>query len=41
MKITHKPILLVEDNQVDVMTVMRALKVTHVSNPMRTISEVQ
>ena len=33
MKITSKPILLVEDDQVDVMTVMRALKEIHVTNP--------
>ena len=32
MKITNKPILLVEDDQVDVMTVMRALKEIHVTN---------
>jgi CheY-like chemotaxis protein len=34
MKITNKPILLVEDDQVDVMTVMRALKEIHVTNPV-------
>ncbi|MCR4304764.1 MAG: response regulator [Gallionella sp.] len=34
MKITSKPILLVEDDQVDVMTVMRALKEIHVTNPV-------
>ena len=34
MKITNKPILLVEDDQVDVMTVKRALKEIHVTNPM-------
>src|SRR5512146_1640558 len=34
MKITDKPILLVEDDQVDVMTVMRALKETKVANPV-------
>jgi CheY-like chemotaxis protein len=32
MKITNKPILLVEDDQVDVMTVKRALKEIHVTN---------
>lgn len=32
MKITSKPILLVEDDQVDVMTVKRALKEIHVIN---------
>ena len=34
MKITNKPILLVEDDQVDVMTVKRALKEIHVANPV-------
>ena len=34
MKITDKPILLVEDDQVDVMTVKRALKELHVTNPV-------
>jgi len=34
MKITDKPILLVEDDHVDVMTVMRALKEIHVTNPV-------
>ena len=34
MKITNAPILLVEDDQVDVMTVKRALKEIHVTNPM-------
>ena len=34
MKITNKPILLVEDDQVDVMTVKRALKEIHVTNPV-------
>lgn len=34
MKITNKPILLVEDDQVDTMTVKRALKEIHVSNPL-------
>ncbi|SEO23998.1 Response regulator receiver domain-containing protein [Nitrosospira multiformis] len=32
MKVTNKPILLVEDDQVDTMTVMRALKEIHVTN---------
>jgi len=36
MKITNKPILLVEDDQVDVMTVTRALKEIHVTNPLIT-----
>ena len=34
MKITNTPILLVEDDQVDVMTVKRALKEIHVTNPL-------
>ena len=34
MKITDKPILLVEDDQVDVMTVKRALKEIRVNNPI-------
>lgn len=34
MKITDKPILLVEDDQVDVMTVKRALKEVKVTNPV-------
>lgn len=34
MKITNKPILLVEDDQVDTMTVKRALKEIHVTNPL-------
>ena len=34
MKISNKPILLVEDDQVDVMTVKRALKEIHVTNPV-------
>ena len=34
MKITNAPILLVEDDQVDIMTVMRALKEIHVTNPV-------
>ncbi len=34
MKISDKPILLVEDDQVDVMTVQRALKEIKVTNPV-------
>ena len=34
MKITNRPILLVEDDQVDTMTVIRALKEIHVTNPL-------
>ena len=34
MKITDKPILLVEDDQVDTMTVTRALKEIHVTNKL-------
>lgn len=34
MKISSKPILLVEDDQVDAMTVKRALKELHVTNPL-------
>lgn len=34
MKITNKPILLVEDDQVDAMTVKRALKELKVTNPL-------
>lgn len=34
MKITNTPILLVEDDQVDIMTVMRAMKEIHVTNPV-------
>ncbi|MGZ3240538.1 MAG: response regulator [Burkholderiaceae bacterium] len=34
MKITNKPILLVEDDQVDIMTIIRALKEIRVSNPL-------
>lgn len=34
MRISNKPILLVEDDQVDVMTVARALKELHVTNPL-------
>ena len=34
MRIINKPILLVDDDQVDVMTVTRALKDIHVTNPV-------
>jgi CheY-like chemotaxis protein len=34
VKITNKPILLVEDDRVDTMTVKRALKEIHVTNPL-------
>lgn len=34
MKVTNQPILLVEDDQVDIMTVKRALKEIHVTNPV-------
>ncbi|SNS89245.1 Response regulator receiver domain-containing protein [Noviherbaspirillum humi] len=34
MKTSNKPILLVEDDQVDVMTIRRALKEIHVMNPV-------
>ncbi len=34
MRSVNKPILLVEDDQVDTMTVMRALKEIHVTNPL-------
>jgi CheY-like chemotaxis protein len=34
VKVTNKPILLVEDDQVDKMTVVRALKEIHVTNPL-------
>jgi len=37
MKISDKPILLVEDDQVDVMTVRRALKEVKVTNPVVTL----
>jgi len=37
MKIIDKPILLVEDDQVDVMTVQRALKEIKVTNPVVTL----
>lgn len=34
MRDANKPILLVEDDQVDMMTVIRALKEIHVTNPL-------
>lgn len=34
MKITNKPILLVEDDRVDIMTIIRALKEIRVGNPL-------
>jgi CheY-like chemotaxis protein len=34
VKITNKPILLIEDDQVDTMTVKRALREIHVTNPL-------
>ncbi len=34
MRLGNKPILLVEDDQVDSMTVIRALKEIHVTNPL-------
>ncbi|MBY0243081.1 MAG: response regulator [Burkholderiaceae bacterium] len=34
MKVPNKAILLVEDDQVDIMTILRALKEIHVSNPV-------
>ena len=34
MKVSNKPLLLVEDDQVDVMTIRRALKEIHVVNPV-------
>jgi len=34
MKVSNKPILLVEDDKVDVMTVMRSLKEIRVTNPV-------
>jgi len=37
VKITNKPILLVEDDQVDTMTVQRSLKEIHVTNPLVTV----
>ncbi len=34
MRLNNKPILMVEDDQVDAMTVKRALKELHVTNPL-------
>jgi CheY-like chemotaxis protein len=34
MKFTNKPIMIIEDDQVDVMTIKRALKEIHVGNPV-------
>jgi len=34
LKVTNKPFLLIEDDQVDVMTIKRALRDIQVSNPM-------
>ena len=34
MKITNKPILIIEDDQVDVMTIKRSFKEIHVGNPI-------
>jgi len=34
VRVTNKPILLVEDDQIDMMMVMRALKEIHVTNPV-------
>ena len=34
MHVTNKPILLFEDDKVDVMTILRALKEIHVANPV-------
>lgn len=34
MKMTNKPLLIVEDDLVDVMTIQRALKEIHVANPV-------
>jgi CheY-like chemotaxis protein len=34
MKVTNKPILLVEDDRVDIMTIIRALKEIRVDNPL-------
>jgi CheY-like chemotaxis protein len=36
MKMPDKPILLVEDDEVDIMTIRRALKEIHVANPLVT-----
>jgi CheY-like chemotaxis protein len=34
MKMVNKPLLIIEDDQVDVMTIRRALKEIHVANPV-------
>jgi CheY-like chemotaxis protein len=34
MKLVNKPLLVIEDDQVDVMTIKRALKEIHVTNPV-------
>jgi CheY-like chemotaxis protein len=34
MKLANKPLLVIEDDQVDVMTIKRALKEIHVANPV-------
>ena len=34
MKLPNKPIMIIEDDQVDVMTIKRALKEIHVTNPV-------
>ena len=34
MKLINKPLLIIEDDQVDVMTIKRALKEIHVANPV-------
>ena len=34
MKLSNKPLLVIEDDQVDVMTIKRALKEIHVANPI-------
>ena len=34
MKLANKPLLIIEDDQVDVMTIKRALKEIHVANPV-------
>lgn len=34
MRVSARPILLIEDDQIDVMTVQRALKELHVTNPL-------
>ncbi len=34
MRVSHRPILIIDDDDVDVMTIRRALKELHVSNPV-------